>query len=212
MLSAVTMLILALAVSFDGFGTGVSYGARKIRIPPLSVAIIAVCSGTVMFLSMKLGSVFIIWISPRAANGLGALILIAIGLWAVTQAWMQQTGEDEDGKEAKVYHIELRRLGLVIEILRRPVRADMDRSGNISPLEAVVLGTALSLDALGAGIGAALVGLPALPTAAVIGTACGLFLFAGLKLGLIIASKQRLHRWTILPGIVLILLGAFKLF
>ncbi len=79
-------------------------------------------------------------------------------------------------------------------------------------LEAVVLGTALSLDAFGAGIGARLVGLPALPTAAVIGAACGLFLFAGLRLGFVLASKQRLQRLTLLPGIVLILIGMFKLF
>jgi putative sporulation protein YtaF len=210
---AVTMLILALAVSFDGFGTGVSYGIRKIRIPALSIIIIAICSATIMFLSMQLGNVLFHWLPQRAANGVGAFILIAVGIWAIIQAWIQQAGDDDEVEEPKkLLYLELRRLGLVIEILRRPARADLDRSGNISPMEAVVLGTALSLDAFGAGIGARLVGLPALPTAAVIGAACGLFLFAGLRLGFVLASKQRLQRLTLLPGIVLILIGMFKLF
>ncbi len=82
---AVTMLILALAVSFDGFGTGVSYGIRKIRIPALSIIIIAICSATIMFLSMQLGNVLFHWLSQRAANGLGAFILIAVGFWAITR-------------------------------------------------------------------------------------------------------------------------------
>src|SRR5690606_33344609 len=121
---AVTMLILALAVSFDGFGTGVSYGIRKIRIPALSIIIIAICSATIMFLSMQLGNVLFHWLPQRAANGVGAFILIAVGIWAIIQAWIQQAGDDDEAEEPKkLLYLELRRLGLVIEILRRPARA-----------------------------------------------------------------------------------------
>ena len=51
----VSLLALALAVSLDGFGVGVTYGLRGIRIPLASIAIIAVCSGAVIWLSMLAG-------------------------------------------------------------------------------------------------------------------------------------------------------------
>ena len=62
--------------------------------------------------------------------------------------------------ERMVFTLELRKLGVVIQILRSPSKADMDNSGSISTQEAMWLGIALSLDAFGAGLGAALLGFP----------------------------------------------------
>ena len=55
-----------------------------------------------------------------------------------------------------LFNWEIRSLGVVIHILKKPTRADFDRSGIITGLEALFLGVALSLDAFGAGIGAAM--------------------------------------------------------
>ncbi|WP_372636321.1 manganese efflux pump, partial [Cohnella sp.] len=48
---SVSLLLLALAVSLDGFGVGVTYGLRGIRVPWVSIAIIAACSGLMLFIS-----------------------------------------------------------------------------------------------------------------------------------------------------------------
>jgi putative Mn2+ efflux pump MntP len=45
MLPVISLLILAFAVSLDGFGVGVMYGLRKIRIPLVSIGIISLWSG-----------------------------------------------------------------------------------------------------------------------------------------------------------------------
>jgi putative sporulation protein YtaF len=229
MLSIIPLTILALAVSLDGFGVGVTYGLRKIRIPLLSIAIISICSGIIIYTSMQLG----VWISqfvdPLFAKGIGGAILIGIGVWALYQVLHEKPDEaapDEaadlirDGESLpaanvtsarEVMYIELKRLGLVIQILRTPSVADMDRSGNISPYEALLLGIALSLDALGAGIGAALIGFTPWLTSMVIALASGMFLASGLHIGYKYSDLSWMRRLSVFPGFVLIIMGIMKL-
>lgn len=234
MLPFLSLAILALAVSLDGFGVGVMYGLRKIRIPLVSIAIISVCSGLVIFASMQIGAFAAKFLSPAVAKSTGAVILIGIGVWAIVQMWRQRpdngSSDDADtgpgsaaasdartgtaaptGGIRTVLRIEMKRLGLVIEILRTPSLADVDRSGYISSSEAVLLGVALSLDAFGAGIGAAFIGFAPLVTAAVIAVSSGLFIATGLRVGLAYADTRWLQRLAVLPGCILIAMGIMKL-
>lgn len=245
MLPFLSLAFLALAVSLDGFGVGVMYGLRKIRIPLLSIAIISVCSGFVIFASMQIGAFAAKYLPPAFAKATGAVILIGIGGWAIVQMWRQRqdSGQDspspaeQDASQAglsgagttaaslpagsgpdqaeggirTVLRIEMKRLGLVIEILRTPSLADVDRSGYISSSEAVLLGVALSLDAFGAGIGAAFIGFAPVLTAAVIAAASGLFITLGLRVGLTFADTRWLQRLAVLPGCILIAMGIMKL-
>lgn len=223
MLPVVSLLILAFAVSLDGFGVGAMYGLRKIKIPALSLAIISLLSGTVIFVSMHIGLAMASLFSPRLASAVGAVILIGIGIWALFQMLMQkeQDGEetkalpervaDKAGELKKLFSIELKRLGLVIQILKTPSAADVDRSGNISASEAMLLGIALSLDAFGAGIGAALIGLTPWLTSVIIAAASGSFITIGLKIGFLYADLHWVRRLSILPGCILIIMGVMKL-
>ena len=111
----------------------------------------------------------------------------------------------------EVLYIELKRLGLVIQILRKPSIADIDRSGNISASEAVLLGVALSLDAFGAGIGAALIGFAPMLTSVVIALASGTFLATGLRIGYKYSDLSWIQRLSVFPGFVLIIMGIMKL-
>lgn len=225
MLPVVSLMLLAFAVSLDGFGVGVMYGLRKIRIPLLSIVIISFCSGLIIYTSMQVGVLMSQVIDPAVAKYIGALILMGIGVWAVYQMFSDK--KDEEGKaevarmpvgiesasaSAKaIWYIELKRFGLVIQILRTPSIADVDRSGNISAYEAVLLGVALSLDAFGAGIGAALLGFTPWLTAAVIALASGTFLGIGLHIGFRYAELKWIRKLSILPGFLLIFMGIMKL-
>lgn len=229
----VSLLGLALAVSLDGFGVGAMYGLRKIKIPVFSVLIIAAMSGLVFFAAMQIGVAVTAYIPASAAKTAGAVILIGLGFWAVIQ--MRRNGEEgtEDTRapasdagtaaaeaqgqlesspqEARVLSIELRRLGLVIQILRTPSAADLDRSGVISAMEAAWLGLALSLDAFGAGIGAAFIGYTPLLTSAVIAIASGSFILGGLRFGFMYSNVQWIRKLSVLPGCILMLMGLFRL-
>lgn len=87
----------------------------------------------------------------------------------------------------------------------------MDDSGSISGYEAMWLGIALSLDAFGAGLGAALLGLPPLLTSVMIALFSGTFLVLGLRVGFRFASAGWIRSFTALPAVMLIIMGLLKL-
>lgn len=229
-----SLLVLAFALSLDSFGVGLTYGMRRLRIPWISVLIISLCSGLVILLSMHVGALFIHWFSDRAASILGALILIGIGVWAMIQFFKSQDGtssvevkveesfKQESSQEGlqsspepqvqQILKIQLKRMGIIIQILRTPDAADIDRSGTISASEAAWLGAALSLDAFGAGIGAALLGYPPIWTALIIALFSGTFLQLGMRIGITFGQWRWLKRLSFLPGCLLIVIGIMKLF
>jgi putative sporulation protein YtaF len=223
-----SMLALALAVSLDGFSAGMMYGIRKIRIPVSSVLIVSLCSGFVLFGSMAFGSLFVDWLPEWLAKWIGSGILIGIGIWAIVQMLLPSRREGKDDEvpllepvpaseavpameERALLQWEIRKLGLIIRIWKKPSEADMDRSGVITAMEAVLLGLALSLDSLGAGIGAALIGFPPVATALLIAAASGLCIGAGVKLGFLFSNWRWIGKLTLLPGCILIVMGIMKL-
>ncbi|MBD3919749.1 MntP/YtaF family protein [Paenibacillus sp. PR3] len=229
-----SLLLLSFAVSLDGFGVGVTYGLRRIRIPIVSVIIIACLSGIVIWLSMAVGGFITDYLSPVVARIIGASILIAIGLWALLQLKRnrerdraQEEAENEPTAEAAIVSVEseydaasgktlvsleLKQLGIVIQILRKPQVADVDKSGSISASEALLLGVALSFDAFGAGLGAAMIGLQPTVTAVVIALSSAVFLVAGMRVGFKYAGWRGMQTLSALPGMMLIVMGIIKLF
>ncbi|MFC4779638.1 sporulation membrane protein YtaF [Paenibacillus sp. GCM10023252] len=224
------LLLLAFAVSVDGFGVGITYGLRRIRIPIVSVIIIACCSGTIIWLSMQAGTLLSTYLNPSAARWAGAVILIALGTWGLLQQYRRRNNTEPAGTAEEpaaatphteataaqpnatmVVIVELKRLGLVVQILKTPQAADVDRSGSISASEAVMLGVALSLDAFGAGLGAAMVGLPPLITAMLITLSSAIFLLSGMRFGFRFADWRGVKAVSLLPGILLIVMGIMKL-
>jgi putative Mn2+ efflux pump MntP len=69
----------------------------------------------------------------------------------------------------------------------------------------------LSLDAFGAGIGAAMIGYPPLLTAVLIAAASGSFLWVGTRVGFRVSGWRWVRQLTLLPGIILIAIGLLKL-
>lgn len=228
-----SLLLLSFAVSLDGFGVGVTYGLRRIRIPIVSVIIIACLSGIVIWLSMAVGGFITDYLSPVVARIIGASILIAIGVWALLQLKRNrerdraQEEAENDSVEAAIVSVEseydaasgktlvsleLKQLGIVIQILRKPQVADVDKSGSISASEALLLGVALSFDAFGAGLGAAMIGLQPTVTAVVIALSSAVFLVAGMRVGFKYAGWRGMQALSAVPGMMLIVMGIIKLF
>jgi putative sporulation protein YtaF len=225
-LDLLSLLVLGFAVSLDGFGVGITYGLRKIRIPWWSMFVIALCSATMIFISVQVGQMFSQFLSEKIASYFGAVILIGVGAFAIYNILNQkeqdplssqgatpaESGSATVPKTKTVLELELKKIGLVIQILRTPSSADVDRSGDISIKEALILGFALSMDGFGAGIGASLVGFHPLPTALTIAIMTLLFLYSGMRVGMRFADTGILRKMVYLPGIMLILIGISKFF
>jgi putative sporulation protein YtaF len=215
-------MILALALSLDGFGVGMAYGLKRIRIPLSSMMIIGFCTALAMTVSMYCGHLITSQLTVIHPGILGAVVLIAIGLYQLIQTlrnraelpeavpvMVASVGQRDDNPYRTLFSIHLNFFGLVIQVLQTPDAADIDGSGVITLNESLLLGVALSLDAFASGVAAALTGI----FWYVIGMVTlmqVLMIFTGQVLtGRLPASV--LARVRYLPGIVLILIGSLKI-
>ena len=214
-------MLMAVALSLDGFGVGLAYGLRRIRIPMSSLIVIALCTVFAMGISMLFGSWVMLWLRFIPARLLGATILLTLGFFQLARAiWNRKREIFPQAVLAMavvvqkpvlepVFRFQLSFFGLVIQVLKTPDIADVDGSGGISLRESLLLGSALAMDAFASGIGAAMAGM----TLSVIGIVA-LTQIMMLRLGQQMAGKIP-ESWTAkaeyLPGAVLILVGLGKL-
>ena len=214
-----SIIAFATALSLDGFGVGISYGMRKIRIPVLSLVVISLTSSTAIGLTMLFGHFVSQYISAEMAEIIGASILILVGLWILLQTWSKKGSHIKPGEKSVGEHnpecqtildFKIEAFGLVIKIMREPTVADFDKSGFISVKEALLLGLALAMDAIGAGFGAAMTGFTPLLTPLIVGIVKFLMVSLGVILGRRYAVNWLGNRAAVLPGWVLILLGVAR--
>lgn len=205
-----SMLVLALALSLDSFNVGTTYGLRNMNIPLSSITIIAACSGVMIMLSMSIGEMLENVVSQDGLNGIGGAILIVIGGWALLQSFRPHANQTRE-RHPYIVNLKIKKLGIVIRIIREPMTADMDQSGSISGIEAFLLGLALSFDAFGAGIGAALVGYPPVWTALIVSCMSALFLWLGKTFGFTFSRVKWIQKASFIPGVLLILLGVWRM-
>lgn len=210
-------IFFALALNLDSFGAGMAYGSRQIKVPVCSLCIISLISVAAISISMLGGQILLAALPVSLAHRTGGILLMLIGLWVLYQTRRserrvtEKAGVDENSA-GRTIKIHIRPLGLVIQILKEPVRADLDSSGVISPGEASILGIALAMDAFAAGFAVSMLGFSITLTAAVVGLGHFFLTYLGLQAGRSI-TKFRLGRClTALPGGILIALGLLKLF
>lgn len=200
------LFFLVIAVSLDGFGVGIAYGMRRIRVPIPALLIIMLCSGVIVLTSMTIGSMLTTFISANMAKIFGGFILICIGifcLWNVRRSKKEENSVQTEQRESQ--------LSQFTSVLKEPRTADLDRSGSISMQEAFLLGFALALDAFGAGLSAAMLGYSPFLTAGLIAFMSGLLVFCGTHIGLFLSNNRWVKKLTLLPPILLIALGIYNM-
>lgn len=206
------LIILAFAVSssIDNLGVGISYGIRKIHIrvgPNLLIGIIC-------FLMSLAGISFGIWLSKILPGMLpvifGAVLLFIIGIRIILLAAPRKKASLTVETPAP------QRPKSIKGILKNPETADSDGSGEIGWGESIILGIALSANALTNGLGAGLLGLSPLAISLTAAIGSVVSVWAGVRLGVNLANI-RIGSFTvgqfgtIISG-VLILVIAFTSF
>ncbi|MHB1125713.1 MAG: sporulation membrane protein YtaF [Bacillota bacterium] len=206
-----TVILFALAVSLDGLGVGISYGVRRVSVPWKSLVVICLTSTVAITISMLFGQMLAAVISVQLAKRLGSLILIMVGSWVIIQTLSRREPGNETGNQpCQLFRLKISPLGIVIQILKEPMRADLDSSGVIDPRESLLLGFALAMDALGAGFGAAVAGFNIAVTPPFVGGFQLVFVLLGLWLGQRIACGSLSKKSGLIPGLILIILGLLK--
>ncbi|CUH97597.1 putative membrane protein [Propionispora sp. 2/2-37] len=205
------VMLLAIALSLDGFVAGIAYGLKKITIPYISLAIVGTITMLTTAAAVFCSSSVAEFINPHAAVISGALLLIAIGIFSLFQEYLTKSVpsyQADNSTTAAKLTFSIGRI--VISIMAKPETADMDHSNRISSTEAVFLGLALGIDNLVATFAAGLMNTLPLYTPILMGVIQILALYSGLSSAhkLIPAGLKR--RVPYLPGVILIILGLLR--
>lgn len=204
------ILLVGLALSMDGFIVGVAYGLKKINLPLISLLVITLASISAVSISMICGKGLALILPPGFAPHIGAFLLIGLGCYHLMNGLGQKINQMEGDEEEPLFTLNIKTMGIIIQILKNPSRADFDASGEIGLKESVFLGLALSMDALGAGIGLALTGANILYTALSVGMIQFILVTSGIYLGRFINSERLKEALTLVSGMILIGIGVFK--
>ena len=152
-MSFAAVLILAVSLSMDALGIGISYGLRGIRVSWKARVVICAMSMMVTGAAVGLGSVLLEVIPLPAAKLLGCGMLLILGLVIIVQGFRKRKEENS-------------------------FSCDFDRSA-----EALYLGAALSVDSFGAGVSSAVSGMNSILVPILAGLMQMLFLWGGGFLG-----------------------------
>ncbi|MDR2168467.1 MAG: manganese efflux pump [Clostridiales bacterium] len=174
-------VFFAVALSIDALGMGISCGLRKQRPTIAAFVVLFVVSVLVMAASVFFGEIIASFLAADLAEKLAAGWLAALGLW------------------------------IALGALRKKQEDLAENPAKITKWGSVQLALVLSLDSMGAGIAAASLGinihfLPFLVAAFQIG-----FLAAGLRLATVFKLKGSQRFWTLLAGLILVLMAIIRL-
>lgn len=204
MTSWLIIVALTFSSSIDNLGVGLSYGIRHIRIKLFSNLVIA----SICFLFSVCGIYSGMWISKILPGifpvVLGAFILIIIGIRIMLLAVPRKNQSTNEGDKAEP--------GSIKSVMKDPARADLDSSKNIGFLESIVLGIALSANALTNGVGAGLLGFSPLLISVLAAIGSFVCVWAGVVLGIKLAHV-RIGKFTVgqfgtlISGILLLLVA-----
>ncbi|HNX93400.1 MAG TPA: sporulation membrane protein YtaF [Syntrophomonas sp.] len=198
------IILFSLAVSGDGLMVGVAYGIRNIKIPVISLLVIALSSALAVSVSMVLGKALSLFISPHQATTVGSVMILMIGMYFMLQAGRQKIMNLQQSEQDPLLTLNVNSLGIIIQILKKPVTADFDSSGEISLREAFFLGLALAMDALGAGVGLALAGMNIFFTAISVGMVKFILVNTGIRVGQRIQNERWQSLAPFLTGLIFI--------
>jgi len=194
------ILVISLANNLDNIGVRIAYSIRGIKISvPINVWI-SVITFIISGFAAYSGALITGVLSKQLASVVSMVLLSGIGLWIMIEPYMKTNHDDldENQQEAKTnfWHV-----------FTNPSKADRDNSKHIDFKEATVLGVALSINNIGGGLGAGMIGLNSFW----VGFFSALISFIALWAGNYITdyfTKWNIgNKATVVAGIALILIG-----
>ena len=211
------MLFLAISSSIDSFGIGITYGMKNTKISNSAKLILFIISFIVSFFAVHFGDFLKDLLPDNIANYIGCCFLIFLGGFVCFQSFKKDTKNqvyDEVFSEPKIYRFFIKFLGITIQIIKDPISSDLDKSNLIDGKEALFLGVALSLDSFAIGISSGILGIHSIIFPLIVSVFQLLFISLGNLIGSTLNrfSKFSQSIWSIISGILLILIGIVKFF
>ena len=202
-----SVVLIAVALSADVFGVGLSCAVRGVKITWTSRLVICLMSAVLTLCGVLGGKVILNFISAQTASVLGGLLLCLLGCSVVWGGFVPKQGKKKENKPYEKI-LAVKTLGITIRIIRDPKQCDLDGSSVLDFREALYTGAAVSADSLAAGVSFG-TGTWGLASPLLCGGFQLVFLCAGLYLGGKIRKSARINSrlMTALSGFILIIIG-----
>lgn len=210
--------ILAISVSIDSLGIGITYGLKNTKITGYAKIILFIISICITSFSICIGNRISHILNSVFINYIANFFIIFMGLFVIYQALKTSdkscSNKDTSFSEPKIYEFLINFLGITIQIIRNPISSDLDNSKKIDWKEALYLGIALSIDSLCIGIATSIVGYNSFIFPILVASFQLLFLsfgrFIGKKITFISNIPENI--WSVLSGILLICIAISRFF
>lgn len=199
LLSAV---VIALANNVDNLGARLAYSVQGTKVSVLINAWISAITLFVSGVAAYFGEVIMVVLGKFFASFLAMAMLVALGLWMILHARLQSWHDKIHEEKTATQHV---------HILRKPHHADIDDSKHIDFAEGTVLGFALSINNVGGGVTAGVLGVNPI----LVGFLSSMISFAALLVGNYAATfliERRISdKAAVFGGVALILIGLKQL-
>ena len=212
-------ILLAISLSMDALGIGISYGLRGIKVPNVPKIIISFISLLFTAIAIGIGNIIVLFLPDYLAKLIGSGMLIVLGIFIIVQAANKNKGnkenkEEDKEKPNKTWSLGIKPLGITVRIIRDKVAYNIEKSDNIGIKEAIYMGVALSIDSFGAGISSAVSGVNNFFVPIMVGLCQFIFLSLGVICGQKLTSFKKIDSniFMVLSGIILIVLAGIRYF
>lgn len=205
-------ILLAVSLSMDALGIGISYGLRNVKVPIVPKFIISLISVLFTGLAVGIGNIILLVLPADIAKLMGSVMLGILGIFIIYQSLHKDNEYTKNS--TRTWSMVLKSFGITIKIIRDPISCDFDKSSHIDVKEAIYLGVALSIDSFGAGISSAVSGINSFFVPVMVGICQFLFLSLGLLFGVKLSSLKWFNSkfFVTLSGVMLIILSGIRYF
>ena len=189
--------LIALTNNFDNIGARIAYSIRGIKISTVINLWISVITFVISFSAAFSGRIRSGTLGKQFSSIIAMVILAAIGSWMILEPYVRSWREKSLGANSQT----------VCDIMLNPENADVDNSKHIDFKEATLLGIALSLNNIGGGLSAGMLGLDSF----LVGLLSAVLSFAALWAGNYVSEffvrRHLAEKATVVAGLLLIALG-----
>lgn len=202
-------IMLVIALSLDAFVASLAYGASRIKVPLVSALMIGLVCTFTLSISLFLGNLIRPLIPDKATNIICFIVIFTIGVIKLFDSSIK-TYIKKYKQVHKTLTFSFMNFNFILDMYADPEKADIDISKELSPIEAIPLAFALSLDGLAVGLGAALTEINYFQVIFFSLIINILVVIIGCFIGNKIAEKTSIDlSW--LSGLILIVLSIFKI-
>jgi putative sporulation protein YtaF len=198
MLHFLHIFIIALTNNLDNIGVRIAYTIRGIKISTVINIWISVITFVISYFAAYSGTVMSEYLGKKWSSLLTMILLSGIGSYMIYRQYLKRMCQGEFGQDNKKG---------ICHILLKPENADLDNSKHIDLKEATLLGIALSINNVGGGVSAGMIGLNPLWVGLLSAMLSFLILWAGNYMAEFFIKWNLSNKATIAAGILLIAIG-----